>query len=131
MSRFLPPRAPLVPTLVLGLLLAGISAARACDPSIIDNVLEQADAHLSLALRADDLEGARLHLRRAAHALDEAEAQFISCNCQNAPYEAATAAAEARRAATAQDFTDLAVSADAAVSGFQLTLLAMREDLCR
>jgi len=119
------------PVLVLVLLLAGTGMARACDPALIDAELQLADAHLGFAMRSGDLQAARLHLRRVARAMSELEAQFISCNCQSASYEAASTASEARRAADAQEFADLAISADAAVAGFQLTVLAMQDDLCR
>jgi len=121
----------LAPVLVLVLLLAGTGTARACDPALIDAALQQADSHLNFAMRAGDLESARLNLRRVAHAMGDAEAQLISCNCQSAPYEAASAAAEAHRAASAQEFADLASSVEATVSAFQLTLLAIDYDLCR
>lgn len=117
--------------LAILMLLVGIGTASACDPAMIDRAIEEADAHLSFVMRSGDLEAARAHLRRVARAMNEAEAQFISCNCQNAPFEAASTAAEARRAAAAQDFADLAISVDATVTGFQLTLLAMQDDLCR
>jgi hypothetical protein len=121
-----------IATLILAMLpLVGAGTAHACDPDLIDAALSEADAHLGLALRAGELDAARVHLRRVAHAMGEAEAQFISCNCQNAPYEAASAAADARRAASAQEFADMAISIDAAISGFQLTVMAMQDDLCR
>lgn len=119
------------PALAVLLLLVGAGAASACDPSLIDGALEEADGQLAYALRAEDISGSRLHLRRVAHAMTEAEAQFISCNCANAQIEAGNAAAEARRAANASAFEELAIAVDATLASFQLTLLAMQDELCR
>lgn len=118
-------------TLAVLLPLAGAGGALACDPSLIDAALEEADGQLAYALRAEDVSVSRLHLRRVAHVMAEAEAQFISCNCSNAQIEAGNAAAEARRAASAQAFEDMAIAVDATMASFQLTLLAMQDDLCR
>lgn len=113
------------------LVLSGAGLASACDPDLIDSALEQAEAHLAYALSSDDVEAARVNLRRAAHGLREAEAQLISCNCQNAPIEAANAASEALRASNAQALSDMSIAVDAAIAGFELTVLAMQEELCR
>jgi hypothetical protein len=117
---------------VVGLVCAlGAGPASACDPVRLEAVLDEADGQMVFVLRAEELEGARVHLRRLAGLLTEAEAQFLSCTCPRALAEVANAITEARRAAAATDLDDLAMSIDAAGEALQLTAMALGEDLCR
>lgn len=111
----------------LGLLAA---PARACDPELLERTLEDAEAQLDLAIGAETLFGAQVHLRRAALVLAEAEAQFIGCGCTAAQFEVAAAVAEARRAAFAQAAEEFAASVDAAVEAMNLTRAGLAADMC-
>lgn len=119
--------------LALAALLSGLAAvpgAMACDAVLIQAALDESDGQLASALAAGSLEGARTHLRRLAHVLDEAEMQMISCGCPAAQIEVAAAAREARRAAEATEFDEMQIAVEAAVVNFRRTLLALEDDLC-
>jgi hypothetical protein len=116
--------------LAVPLLLAAAPSV-ACNPDLIDPLLLEAEAQLSYAVRSPDIDSARAHLRRVAFNLAEAEQQFISCNCVNASAEVSVAVSEARRAAAAQGPEEMAIAVEASIQAWQITFVALQEDLCR
>lgn len=114
--------------LAAGLLSA--TPARACDPMLVERALDDAEGQMDMAIAADSLFGAQVHLRRVALVLAEAEAQLITCGCVSAQFEAAAAIAESRRAALAQVAEEFAIAVDSAAEAMGLIRAGLAADLC-